>query len=32
VFSDENRNVCAGCGSPVRAGAKFCAHCGVKAA
>jgi VWFA-related protein len=32
VFSNENRSVCAGCGRQIRAGAKFCAHCGVKAA
>ncbi len=32
IFSNEDRRTCTQCGSPVRAGAKFCTHCGVKAA
>lgn len=32
VFSDENKHMCADCGSPVKLAAKFCVHCGAKAA
>ncbi len=32
VFSDENKLTCADCGRPVKMGAKFCVHCGAKAA
>jgi VWFA-related protein len=32
VFSDENKQMCADCGSPVKSAAKFCVHCGAKAA
>ncbi len=32
VFSEGKRNACTGCGSTVRAKAKFCPVCGVKAA
>ena len=32
VFSEKNKETCAGCGSPVKTGAKFCVHCGAKAA
>jgi VWFA-related protein len=32
VFSEEHAGTCPGCGEPVRAGAKFCAKCGLKAA
>ena len=31
VFSEQSRRACAGCGSSLRTGAKFCAQCGVKA-
>lgn len=32
VFSAGTRRACPGCGEPIRAGARFCAKCGVKAA
>ena len=32
VFSEENKRTCADCGSPVKTVAKFCVHCGAKAA
>ncbi len=32
VFSSANKQACSSCGAPVRTSAKFCAHCGVKAA
>ncbi len=32
VFSEEDKRACAGCGRPVKTGAKFCVHCGAKAA
>jgi VWFA-related protein len=32
VFSDSAARVCAGCGAPMRAGAKFCAKCGARSA
>jgi hypothetical protein len=32
VFSSADTPACASCGSPVRMSAKFCAHCGAKAA
>jgi VWFA-related protein len=32
LFSDENTRKCADCGSPVKSAAKFCVHCGAKAA
>jgi VWFA-related protein len=37
VFSEDSRQTkllhnCSGCGAPIRAGAKFCAKCGIKAA
>jgi hypothetical protein len=31
VFSEQSIKTCAGCGSSLRTGAKFCAQCGVKA-
>ncbi len=32
VFSEQSKRTCAGCGSSLRVGAKFCWQCGVKAA
>jgi len=32
VFSDGATKVCAGCGGPLRPGAKFCVSCGIKTA
>ncbi len=32
VFSSENKRTCADCGSPVKTAARFCLHCGAKAA
>ena len=32
VFSSENKRTCADCGSPVKTAARFCVHCGAKAA
>jgi VWFA-related protein len=32
VFSEENNRTCPDCGRPVNAAAKFCVHCGAKAA
>lgn len=32
VFSSANKQACSRCGAPVRTSAKFCVHCGVKAA
>jgi VWFA-related protein len=32
VFSEENQRTCPDCGSPIKAVAKFCVHCGAKAA
>jgi VWFA-related protein len=32
VFSEGNRRACPGCGELIRAGARFCAKCGAKAA
>jgi VWFA-related protein len=32
VFSEESPWTCAGCGNPVRSGAKFCVKCGKRAA
>jgi uncharacterized protein YegL len=31
VFSEEGKKTCAGCGSPMRTGSKFCTKCGMKA-
>ena len=32
VFSSESKRTCTDCGSPVKTAAKFCLHCGAKAA
>ena len=32
MFSSENKRTCTDCGSPVKTAAKFCLHCGAKAA
>ncbi|MDA8424466.1 MAG: VWA domain-containing protein [Nitrospiraceae bacterium] len=32
VFSSENKRTCTDCGSPVKTAARFCLHCGAKAA
>jgi VWFA-related protein len=32
VFSEENKRTCTDCGRPVKTAAKFCVHCGAKAA
>jgi len=32
VFNDENKRMCAECGGPIKSAAKFCVHCGARAA